>query len=79
MMTAAGTMACERVRDALAIVRNIIDMVMTVTKEISRKKKKAPASRRRFVMKYSVTLKTMQFMILYGMSQSMDATASADG
>ena len=51
----------------------------TVANEMSTKKKKGPASRRRLVMKYSVVLKTMVFMILYGMSQSIDATASADG
>ena len=76
---AAGTMAPASERDAEAMVRKIIDMVKTVKKLIRRKKKKAPGSRRRFVMKYRVRLKTMAFPILYGKSQSIDATASADG
>jgi len=42
------------------------------------KKKNAPGSRRRFVMKYTVRLKMMVFPILYGKSVSMLANASAD-
>ncbi len=48
---AAGTMACDKVRDALAMVRKIMDIASTVANEMSRKKKKAPGSRRRLVMK----------------------------
>ena len=64
MRIAAGTMACESVRDAEAMVRKIIDMARTVVKVISRKKKKAPGSRRRFVMKYNTTLNAIAFMTL---------------
>ena len=39
----------------------------------------SPASRRRLVMKYRVTLKTTELMILYGRSVSILANASADG
>ena len=49
------------------------------TKEISRKKKNADGVRRRLVRKYRVRLKTMALQILYGMSVSIDAKASADG
>jgi hypothetical protein len=39
IIMAAGTMACERVREELAMVLNIIDMQTTVTKLMRRKKK----------------------------------------
>lgn len=39
----------------------------------------APGSRRKFVMKYNVMLKTIELVILYGMSVSTDAKASAEG
>jgi hypothetical protein len=51
MRIAAGTKAWNKVREAEAIVRKIIDMTMTVVKLMSKKKKKAPGSRRRFVKK----------------------------
>lgn len=76
---AVGTMACESVREAEAIVLKIIDMQIVTRKVTKRKKKKAPGSLRRLVMKYNVRLKKMALRILYGKSQSIDATASADG
>lgn len=79
MVRAEGTSAWNSVREAEPMKRNIIDMTMTVAKLMSRKKKKAPGSLRRFVMKYSVRLKMMLFAILYGISQIMEAAASADG
>ncbi len=48
---AAGTRAWNRVRVAEPIVRKIIDMTMTLEKEMSKKKKKGPTSLRKFVMK----------------------------
>jgi hypothetical protein len=50
---AAGTMACDIVRDAEASDRKIPDMTRTVKKDVNRKKKNAPGSRLRFVMKSS--------------------------
>jgi len=76
---AAGASACESVRETEAMVRNIIDMHKVRENVISRKKKKAPGSLRRFVKKYSVKLKTIELLILYGMSVSILAKASADG
>lgn len=79
MMIAAGAIepASDRERDA--ITRKSIDIAMVHMKDASRKKKNAPGSLRRFVMKYIVTLKAMAFAILYGMSVSIDAKASAEG
>jgi len=54
-------------------------MVRLRIKVISMKKKNDPGSRRRFVIKYRTGLKMMAFPILYGMSMSMLAKASADG
>ena len=48
---AAGTSAWNKVREAEAIVRKIMDMTRTVTNDMSRKKKKGPGSLRRLVMK----------------------------
>lgn len=79
MRIAAGTRAWNRVREAEPMVRKIMDMTMTVAKLMSQKKKKAPGSRRRLVIKYSVTLKMIEFIILYGRSQSIEEIASADG
>lgn len=76
---AAGANACDNVRETEAIVRKSIDMVKVMKKVISRKKKNAPGVLRRPVMKYSVRLKMMEFPILYGMSVSMLAKASAEG
>jgi hypothetical protein len=56
-----------------------MDIVNVNVKEMRRKKKKAPGSRRRFVMKYTVIFVVREFKILYGMSVSIDATASQDG
>lgn len=59
MRMAAGTRACDRVRDEEARVRKIILIASTVKNEKSRKKKKGPGSRRRFVKKYKEVLKMM--------------------
>ena len=77
--SAAGAMACESVRETEAIVRKNMLIVRTIMKEMNQKKKNAPGVRRRLTMKYKVMLNTMEFMILYGMSVSIEATASADG
>lgn len=79
MIMAAGTMACDNVRDEDAIVRNIIDMAKVARKQTSRKKKKDPGSRRKFVMKYNTRLNVQVFNNLYGRSTNIEATASADG
>jgi hypothetical protein len=76
---AAGAKAWERVLETEAIVRKSIDMVNVRTNEMRRKKKKFPGSLRKFDMKYKVKLKVMVLVILYGMSVSIDATASAEG
>lgn len=76
---AAGTIACDIVRDTDAIVRNRLDVTIVPRKETKRKKNRGPASRRRFAMRYSVRLKHSVLTTLYGMSVSMLATASADG
>jgi hypothetical protein len=51
MRMAAGTMACDKVRDAEAIVRKIILIERTTVKDIKRKKKKGPGSLLKFVIK----------------------------
>lgn len=79
MRMAAGAMAPGRVRDTEATVLNTMDMTKVVKKAVKRKKKNAPGSRRRFVMKYNVRLKTIELLILYGRSVSILATASALG
>lgn len=79
MMMAAGTIACDSVRDEDAIVRNIIDMAKVARKQTSKKKKNAPGSRRRFVMKYNTRLNVQVFNTLYGKSTNIEATASAEG
>lgn len=76
---AAGAIAPASVRDKDAMVRKNMDMVKVQKKDMSRKKKNAPGSRLRLVMKYSVRLKMIALAILYGMSVSIDAMASADG
>jgi hypothetical protein len=63
-MIEAGTMAPANDRDNDAMVRKIMDMVRTVKNEIRRKKKKAPGSRFRFVMKYRTMLKTIALRTL---------------
>lgn len=65
---AAGAMACDSVRETEAIVRNSMLITKVVMKLMNMKKKKAPTSRLRSTMKYSVMLKMMAFMILYGIS-----------
>lgn len=64
MSRAAGTIACESVRDAEAIVLKIMDMQSVTRNVMKRKKKKGPGSRRRLVMKYSVRLYVKAFRIL---------------
>lgn len=76
---AAGTIACDVVRDTDAIVRNRLDVTIVLRKATKRKKKMGPASRRRFAMRYNVRLKHSVLSTLYGMSVSMLAMASADG
>ena len=77
--TAAGAIACERLRDREAILRKTMDMVSTHMKLNRKKTKKWPASRRRLVIKYRTRLKKMAVMILLGKSQIIEATASAKG
>ena len=79
IMTAEGTRAWTSVRDMAPKVRNSVDMTRVVTKEKSRKMKKAEGVRRRFVMKYSTRLKKMALPVLYGRSQMKEAIASAEG
>lgn len=76
---AAGAIACDRVRETEAMVRNNIDITIVNMKDIKRKKKKFPGFRFRLTMKYSVRLKMMALQILYGISVSIEATASHDG
>jgi len=76
---AAGAMAPGRVRDVDATKRNTIDMTMVVEKATNTKKKNAPGSRRRLVIKYNVKLKKSALRILYGMSVNILAKASALG
>lgn len=52
-MTAVGAIACAKLLVATPIVRNIIDMDSVIRSEINTKKENGPASRRKFVMKYS--------------------------
>ena len=79
MVRAVGTSAWNNVLDAEPTKRNIMDMTMTVEKLIKRKKKNGPGSLRKLVMKYNVRLKMILLVILKGISQIMDATASSDG
>lgn len=76
---AAGTIACDMVRETDAIVRNRLDVTIVLRKATRRKKNMGPASRRRFAMRYRVRLKQNVLSTLYGMSVNMLATASADG
>jgi hypothetical protein len=62
-----------------AMVLKNMDMVKVIVNEIRTKKKKAPGSLRRWVIKYSTRLKKMALRILYGMSVSIEAKASQDG
>ena len=62
-----------------AMVLKNMDMVKVKVNEIRTKKKKAPGSLRRWVIKYSTRLKKMELRILYGMSVSIEAKASQDG
>ncbi len=54
---AAGTIACDMVRDTDAIVRKRLEVTIVLRKATKRKKNKGPASRRRFAMRYNVILK----------------------
>ena len=78
-MTEAGARACSTLLLIEAISRNIMLMARSIAKEMSKKKKKGPGSRRRFVIKYNVQLTKVKLMNLYGRSMIMDATASALG
>ena len=79
MMSEPGAIACASVRELAAIVRKSIDITMVMRNVVSTKKKNGPASRRRFVMKYNGTLNVNAFKILYGISVSIEAKASAEG
>lgn len=61
---AAGANAWLRVLETDAIVRKSMLMTKVRKNEMSRKKKKAPGSRLKFVMKYSTRLKIIVFKIL---------------
>jgi hypothetical protein len=56
-----------------------MDIVRVQVKAKSRNTKTAPASRRRFVMKYSGTLNARVEKILVGSSQIIDDIASVKG
>jgi hypothetical protein len=79
MKIAAGAIACASDLETEPMNLKNMDMTTVVKNEIRTKKKKAPASRRRFVMKYNTTLNTIALAILYGTSTSILAKASADG
>jgi hypothetical protein len=79
MKIAAGAIACDSVLDSAAIDRKYIDIVKVHTSVNKKKTKKCPGVLRRFVMKYSVKSNTMVVPILLGKSQSIEATASANG
>lgn len=66
MMIAEGAKACSKARETEAIVRNINDITIVVEYDIRTKKKKAPGSRRRLVMKYMTRLKVIALRITYG-------------
>ncbi len=77
--TAAGAIACDKVRETEAMVRNSIDMTKVSVNEIRMKKKKFPGWRFKLTMKYRIKLNVMAFVILYGMSVNIEAMASQDG
>lgn len=64
MKTAEGANACARVRETEAMVRKNMDMANVRKNVIKTKKKNAPGSLRRPVMKYRAKLKVMEFPIL---------------
>jgi len=57
----------------------MLDMDRVHMNENNKKTKKCPGVRRRFVMKYRTKLKTMATIILDGISQSIEETASENG
>lgn len=64
IIIAAGARACGKDRETDAIVLNIIDITNKAKNDINRKKKNAPGSRRRLVMKYSTMLKRIALSTL---------------
>ena len=79
MMSDPGAKACASVRELAAIVLKSIAITIVIRNVVKTKKKKPPASRRKLVMKYSGTLNVTAFRILYGISVSIEANASAEG
>lgn len=64
MTSDPGANACANVRELAAMVLKTMDMTIVMRNVVKTKKKKAPASRRKFVMKYKGTLNVKAFRIL---------------
>lgn len=68
---------CGNVRDSAAIDRIYIDIVKVQKNVKRRNTKKCPGVRRKFVMKYSTRLKTIDVQTLFGRSQIIEAATKS--
>lgn len=79
MVIVDGNNEDAKVRELAPKLRKTMDNDTVIENENSKKIKNAPGSLRRLDMKYSTRLKKMELQTLKGMSQRVDATASASG
>jgi hypothetical protein len=64
MTSDPGANACANVRKLTAMVLKTMDITIVMGNVVKRKKKKAPASRDKLVMKYNGTVNVKGFRIL---------------